>query len=60
MYYLWVSLLSITWGATYCAVASLRLMGYIEDDPLSKVMSPCIIDVPMLVDWCLQVGFLHL
>ncbi|XP_027158789.1 geranylgeranyl transferase type-1 subunit beta-like [Coffea eugenioides] len=41
-------------GATYCAVASLRLMGYIADDPLSKVMSPCIIDVPMLVDWCLQ------
>ncbi|KAL3523800.1 hypothetical protein ACH5RR_016634 [Cinchona calisaya] len=41
-------------GATYCAVASLRLMGFIEDDLLSKITSPCIIDVPMLVDWSLQ------
>nr|AAP50511.1 geranylgeranyltransferase type I beta subunit [Catharanthus roseus] len=41
-------------GATYCAVASLRLMGFIEEDLLSKTMSPCIIDVPMLLEWSLQ------
>ncbi|KAL8247693.1 hypothetical protein R6Q59_008909 [Mikania micrantha] len=41
-------------GATYCAVASLRLMGFIEDDLLSKCTSSCIIDVPLLLDWCLQ------
>ncbi|KAF5742667.1 Geranylgeranyl transferase type-1 subunit beta [Tripterygium wilfordii] len=41
-------------GATYCAVASLRLMGYLEDNLLSKVTQSSIIDVPMLLDWCLQ------
>ncbi|XP_076917726.1 geranylgeranyl transferase type-1 subunit beta-like [Bidens hawaiensis] len=41
-------------GATYCAVASLRLMGFIEDDIVSKSTSSCIIDVPMLLEWCLQ------
>ncbi|KAI3793349.1 hypothetical protein L1987_35966 [Smallanthus sonchifolius] len=41
-------------GATYCAVASLRLMGFIEDDLISKCASSCIIDVPLLLDWCLQ------
>ncbi|XP_071707127.1 geranylgeranyl transferase type-1 subunit beta [Rutidosis leptorrhynchoides] len=41
-------------GATYCAVASLRLMGFIEDDLVSQMTSSCIIDVPLLLDWCLQ------
>ncbi|KAK6790286.1 hypothetical protein RDI58_014086 [Solanum bulbocastanum] len=41
-------------GATFCAVASLRLMGLIEDDILSKNISSCFINVPLLLDWCLQ------
>lgn len=41
-------------GATYCAVASLRLMGFIEDDVLSKGASSSIINVPLLLDWSLQ------
>ncbi|KAJ9539929.1 hypothetical protein OSB04_026435 [Centaurea solstitialis] len=41
-------------GATYCAVASLRLMGLIEDDLISRYTSSSIIDVPLLLDWCLQ------
>ncbi|PON56620.1 Geranylgeranyl transferase type-1 subunit beta [Parasponia andersonii] len=41
-------------GATYCAVASLRLMGFIEDDALSKNWSSSIINVPLLLDWSLQ------
>ncbi|KAH6802926.1 Prenyltransferase family protein [Perilla frutescens var. frutescens] len=41
-------------GATYCAVASLKLMGFIEEDLLSNKVSSNIIDVPLLLDWCLQ------
>ncbi|KNA15005.1 hypothetical protein SOVF_102210 [Spinacia oleracea] len=41
-------------GATYCAVASLRLMGYIEDDLLSKGVSTSIINVPLLLSWMMQ------
>ncbi|XP_044509010.1 geranylgeranyl transferase type-1 subunit beta [Mangifera indica] len=41
-------------GGTYCAVASLRLMGFIEDDVLSKSMSSSIIDLPLLLNWCLE------
>ncbi|XP_068668720.1 geranylgeranyl transferase type-1 subunit beta-like isoform X2 [Aristolochia californica] len=41
-------------GAAYCAVAALQLMGFIEDDIVSKLPSSSIIDVPMLLDWCLQ------
>ncbi|KAK1356091.1 Geranylgeranyl transferase type-1 subunit beta [Heracleum sosnowskyi] len=42
-------------GATYCALASLLLMGFIEDDLISKsASSSCIIDVPLLLDWSLQ------
>ncbi|THG18119.1 hypothetical protein TEA_001644 [Camellia sinensis var. sinensis] len=43
-----------TGGVTYCAVASLRLMGFIEDDVLSKGASSSIINVPLLLDWSLQ------
>ncbi|XP_048494874.1 geranylgeranyl transferase type-1 subunit beta isoform X2 [Beta vulgaris subsp. vulgaris] len=41
-------------GATYCAVASLRLMGYIEDDLLSEGVSSSIINIAMLLDWMMQ------
>ncbi|KAI3838396.1 hypothetical protein MKX03_000640 [Papaver bracteatum] len=41
-------------GATYCAVAALRLMGFIEDDVLSKGTTSSVIDVQSLLEWCLQ------
>ncbi|CAJ2669428.1 geranylgeranyl transferase type-1 subunit beta-like [Trifolium pratense] len=41
-------------GATYCAIASLRLMGFIEDDVLSSCNSSSLIDLPLLLDWILQ------
>ncbi|KAI4352107.1 hypothetical protein L6164_006390 [Bauhinia variegata] len=41
-------------GATYCAISSLRLMGFIEDDLLSSSASSSLIDVPLLLDWILQ------
>ncbi|XP_015876940.2 geranylgeranyl transferase type-1 subunit beta [Ziziphus jujuba] len=41
-------------GATYCAVASLRLMGFIEDDLLSKNGSSSIVNAPLLLDWILK------
>lgn len=47
-----------TGGATYCAVASLQLMGSIEDDIISKDVQSSIINVPLLLDWILQVYFL--
>ncbi|KAK4406129.1 Geranylgeranyl transferase type-1 subunit beta [Sesamum angolense] len=45
---------SVAGGATYCAVASLKLMGFIEEDLLSKKASCHIINVPLLLDWSLQ------
>ncbi|KAJ4959657.1 hypothetical protein NE237_019567 [Protea cynaroides] len=41
-------------GATYCAVAALKLMGFIEDDPLSKSTPSSIINVPLLLEWSLH------
>ncbi|KAL2539935.1 Geranylgeranyl transferase type-1 subunit beta [Abeliophyllum distichum] len=41
-------------GATYCAVASLQLMGFIDKDILSKNASSCTINVPLLLYWSLQ------
>ncbi|GLT73645.1 hypothetical protein SLA2020_454880 [Shorea laevis] len=41
-------------GGTYCAVASLRLMGFIEDEHLSKSASSSVINMPLLLSWCLQ------
>ncbi|KAM7265738.1 hypothetical protein ACFE04_003421 [Oxalis oulophora] len=41
-------------GGTYCAVASLRLMGFIGDDPLSEDGANSVIDLPLLLDWSLQ------
>jgi len=40
-------------GATYCAIAALKLMGYITDDPDSKRPSCSVIDFPSLVEWSL-------
>lgn len=48
---------STTGGATYCAIASLRLMGVIGDDILSTSAASSIINVPLLLDWILQVYF---
>ncbi|XP_065870763.1 geranylgeranyl transferase type-1 subunit beta isoform X2 [Euphorbia lathyris] len=41
-------------GGTFCSVASLRLMGFIEDDILSKGGSSSIINLPLLLEWCLK------
>ncbi|XP_058089469.1 geranylgeranyl transferase type-1 subunit beta-like isoform X2 [Magnolia sinica] len=41
-------------GATYCAVAALRLMGFIKDDSLSKFISSSVINVPALLEWSLE------
>ncbi|GER26257.1 ubiquitin-conjugating enzyme E2 [Striga asiatica] len=43
-------------GATYCAVASLKLMGFLEEDLPSKNICSHIINVPLLLDWSLQYG----
>ncbi|KAB1217901.1 Geranylgeranyl transferase type-1 subunit beta [Morella rubra] len=47
-------------GATYCAVASLRLMGFIGADLLSNSSTLSIINVPLLLNWILQVYSPHL
>ncbi|XP_022890159.1 geranylgeranyl transferase type-1 subunit beta isoform X2 [Olea europaea var. sylvestris] len=44
----------VTGGATYCAVAALRLMGFIDKEILSKNASSCTINVPLLIHWSLQ------
>ncbi|CAN1746988.1 Geranylgeranyl transferase type-1 subunit beta [Linum perenne] len=41
-------------GGTFCAVASLRLMGFLEDDLLSRSGTSSIVDIPLLLEWCLQ------
>ncbi|WJX81087.1 protein geranylgeranyltransferase type I [Trifolium repens] len=41
-------------GATYCAIASLRLMGLIEDNVLSSCNGSSLIDLPLLLDWIVQ------
>ncbi|KAL2897031.1 Geranylgeranyl transferase type-1 subunit beta [Bienertia sinuspersici] len=41
-------------GATYCAIASLQLMGYLGVDIFSKVASSSVINIPMLLDWMMQ------
>ena len=48
---------STTGGATYCAVASLQLMGFIGDDLLSNSATSSIVNVPLLLSWILQVFF---
>ncbi|KAJ0962369.1 hypothetical protein J5N97_030197 [Dioscorea zingiberensis] len=41
-------------GGTFCAVAALRLMGFIEADALSKSTVATTINVPLLLEWCMQ------
>ncbi|GMY08578.1 geranylgeranyl transferase type-1 subunit beta isoform X1 [Fagus crenata] len=41
-------------GGIYCAVASLRLMGFIGVDLLSNSATSSIINVPLLLSWILQ------
>ncbi|XP_020704862.1 geranylgeranyl transferase type-1 subunit beta isoform X2 [Dendrobium catenatum] len=41
-------------GATYCAVAALHLMGYMETGIISKLSQTLAIDMPLLVEWSLQ------
>ncbi|XP_057813740.2 geranylgeranyl transferase type-1 subunit beta [Cryptomeria japonica] len=41
-------------GATYCAIATLKLMGYITDDPVSKRPTSSIVDLSSVVEWSLQ------
>ncbi|XP_050387162.1 geranylgeranyl transferase type-1 subunit beta [Argentina anserina] len=41
-------------GAIYCGITSLQLMGFLEEDILSKEVSSSIVNVPMLLVWCLQ------
>ncbi|KAF8042204.1 hypothetical protein BT93_A0737 [Corymbia citriodora subsp. variegata] len=42
-------------GATYCAIASLRLMGFIGDDCLSNASAPSSkANIQSLLDWSLQ------
>ncbi|GAB2215573.1 hypothetical protein Droror1_Dr00019961 [Drosera rotundifolia] len=41
-------------GGTYCAVASLRLMGFLEENILSKGTSSSVINVALLLDWLMK------
>ncbi|KAF9590058.1 hypothetical protein IFM89_030370 [Coptis chinensis] len=41
-------------GGTYCAIAALRLMGFLEDDLLSRRKTSPVIKVSLLLEWCLQ------
>jgi len=55
MIFINITYFSVTGGGTYCAIASLRLMGLIEDNILSDCASSTLIDVPLLLEWILQV-----
>jgi len=55
MIFINITFFSVTGGATYCAIASLRLMGFIGDNILSSCASSSLIDAPLLLDWILQV-----
>jgi len=41
-------------GGTYCAVAALHLMGFVQVDLASNLRESTSIDIHMLLDWCLQ------
>ncbi|KAH7440513.1 hypothetical protein KP509_04G111100 [Ceratopteris richardii] len=41
-------------GATYCAIASLFMLGCIYMDPLSKEASSTLFDVKGVIKWCVQ------
>lgn len=42
-------------GGTFCAVAALHLMGFIQVDLASDLRDSTSIDTCMLLEWCLQV-----
>ena len=46
---------SASGGGTYCAVAALHLMGFVQVDLASNLRESTSIDIHMLLDWCLQV-----
>lgn len=41
-------------GATYCAIASLLMLGHIKVDPISSKASSSVLDVKALIKWCIQ------
>ncbi|XP_031486458.1 geranylgeranyl transferase type-1 subunit beta isoform X1 [Nymphaea colorata] len=41
-------------GGTYCAVAALKLMGFINDGPLSSLTESIDFNLPLLLEWSLQ------
>ncbi|KAK1603318.1 hypothetical protein QYE76_018650 [Lolium multiflorum] len=41
-------------GGTFCAVAALYLMGFIQPDLASNLRESALIDVQLLLEWCLQ------
>ncbi|MCO5594892.1 hypothetical protein L7F22_048927 [Adiantum nelumboides] len=41
-------------GATYCAIASLLMLGHIKIDPRSKKASSPLLDINGLIRWCVQ------
>jgi len=42
-------------GGTFCAVAALHLMGFVQVDLASNLRDSASIDMGMLLEWCLQV-----
>jgi len=41
-------------GGTFCAVAALHLMGFVQVDLASNLRDSASIDMGMLLEWCLQ------
>ncbi|RLN22191.1 geranylgeranyl transferase type-1 subunit beta [Panicum miliaceum] len=41
-------------GGTFCAVAALHLMGFVQVDLASNLRDSASIDIRMLLEWCLQ------
>lgn len=42
-------------GGTFCAVAALHLMDFVQVDLASNLRDSASIDIRMLLEWCLQV-----
>jgi len=42
-------------GGTFCAVAALHLMGFVQAELASNLRDSASIDIRMLLEWCLQV-----
>jgi hypothetical protein len=60
-YWLWILIVwlcvSEPGGGTFCAVAALYLMGFIQPDLASNLRESASINVQLLLEWCLQVKF---